>query len=170
MGICCVKGLDDPARQRAIINLDGDHAEDFAKYARDVPVVTYSLYPGADVYIVHAKYTMWDTELVVHTPLGRMRVVTGLVGKDNVENVLAAVAAGISIDIPLQTILEGLEALEAVPGRMEVIDEGQEPPFAVVVDNASTPNRLEKLLDNARYNIRAVTETDNKWLLAIGFS
>lgn len=155
--------MDDPSRQRAIINLDGDHAEDFVKLSSNVPVVTYSMYPGADVHVVHAKYTMWDTELVIHTPLGRMRVVTGLVGKDNVENVLAAVAAGISINIPLQDILEGLEALEAVPGRMEVIDEGQEPPFAVVVDNANTPKRLEKLLDNARYSRRTFRESP--WLI-----
>ncbi|GMH43410.1 hypothetical protein BSKO_11332 [Bryopsis sp. KO-2023] len=142
--------LDDPRRQRAIINLDDEHAEEFIQHASKVPVVTYALNGGADVYSLTVKYTIWDTEILIHTPVGKIRVVTALLGEANVMNVLAAVAAGISINIPLKEILDGLEAVEAVPGRGEVIDEGQEPEFSVVVDNAQTPKRLEQLLDNIR--------------------
>lgn len=120
-------------------------------HASKVPVVTYSKFSGADVYSVSVQYTMWDTETVIHTPLGRMRVVTGLIGELNVQNVLAAVAAAISINIPLDAILKGLEAVESIPGRMEVLDEGQQPAFAVMVDVADTPKRLQRLLENARW-------------------
>ena len=37
----------------------------------------------------------------------------------------------------MQHIIRGLEAVEAIPGRCEIIDEGQE--FGVVVDSASDP-------------------------------
>lgn len=152
----CTQDLDDPSTQRAIISLDSNYAEEFVNHAAKVPVVTYSKFSGADVYSVSVQYTMWDTEIVIHTPLGRMRVVTGLIGELNVQNVLAAVAAAISINIPLDAILEGLEAVDTVPGRMEIIDEGQQPAFPVMVDIADTPKRLERLLENARLVHRKV--------------
>jgi len=42
----------------------------------------------------------------------------------------------------------GIEAVGVVPGRCELIDEGQD--FAVIVDNARTPDTLLKLLDVVR--------------------
>jgi UDP-N-acetylmuramyl tripeptide synthase len=47
-----------------------------------------------------------------------------------------------------QTIVQGIEATEIVPGRCEVIDEEQ--PFGCVVDAADTPDALSRLLDNIR--------------------
>ena len=47
-----------------------------------------------------------------------------------------------------QTIVEGIEATEDVPGRMHVIDEEQ--PFGVIVDSAGTPSALSRLLDDVR--------------------
>ena len=49
---------------------------------------------------------------------------------------------------PMQHIIRGLEAVEAIPGRCEIIDEGQE--FGVVVDAASDPRALSTLLDSCR--------------------
>ena len=48
----------------------------------------------------------------------------------------------------VQTIVEGIEATEDVPGRMHVIDEEQ--PFGVLVDSAGTPAALSRLLDDVR--------------------
>ena len=48
----------------------------------------------------------------------------------------------------MQTIVEGIEATEDVPGRMHVVDEEQ--PFGVIVDSASTPSALSRLLDDVR--------------------
>ena len=48
----------------------------------------------------------------------------------------------------MQHIIRGLEAVEAIPGRCEIIDEGQE--FGVVVDSASDPRALSTLLDSCR--------------------
>jgi UDP-N-acetylmuramoyl-L-alanyl-D-glutamate--2,6-diaminopimelate ligase len=43
-----------------------------------------------------------------------------------------------------------LAALEGVPGRMEVIDLGQD--FTAIVDFAHTPNALSRALETARAN------------------
>jgi hypothetical protein len=55
-----------------------------------------------------------------------------------------------SADIPvptcdlvvLQAIVAGIEAVDVVPGRTEIIDEGQS--FPVIVDSASTPEALSR--------------------------
>lgn len=39
--------------------------------------------------------------------------------------------------VPLKSIVAGIEAVEVVPGRSELIDEGQG--FSVIVDAADTP-------------------------------
>ena len=42
----------------------------------------------------------------------------------------------------LQAIVAGIEAVDVVPGRTEIIDEGQS--FPVIVDNANTPQALSR--------------------------
>jgi UDP-N-acetylmuramoyl-L-alanyl-D-glutamate--2,6-diaminopimelate ligase len=73
---------------------------------------------------------------------------TRLRGRFNVENVLAAVAAGLLLDVDEDEIAEGIAAVDDVPGRFEAVDEGQ--PFAVVVDYAHTPDSLDTVLRAAR--------------------
>ncbi len=44
--------------------------------------------------------------------------------------------------VGLQAIVAGIEAVDVVPGRTEIIDEGQS--FPVIVDSASTPEALSR--------------------------
>jgi UDP-N-acetylmuramoyl-L-alanyl-D-glutamate--2,6-diaminopimelate ligase len=71
-----------------------------------------------------------------------------LVGRFNRANAVAAAAAARALGISEDAIRRGLEAVELVPGRFELVDEGQ--PFAVVVDYAHTPDALETVLEAAR--------------------
>ena len=48
----------------------------------------------------------------------------------------------------IEHVKRGLESLQGVPGRFEVVDEGQ--PFTVIVDYAHTPDGLENILRTAR--------------------
>lgn len=105
--------LSDPVRQRAVVNLDDEAAQFFADAASDVPVVTYSYdNDAADVYCRSCKMTVWDSDLVVATPLGDKHIITPLIGRHNVSNILACVAASIAINIPLDTIAKGIETAE----------------------------------------------------------
>lgn len=85
---------------------------------------------------------------------------TKLRGSFNVENVLAAVAVGILLDLDEDEIAAGIAGVEQVPGRFESIDEGQ--PFAVVVDYAHTPDSLDTVLRAAR------ELTDGKVIVVFG--
>lgn len=67
-----------------------------------------------------------------------------LPGAFNVQNALAASAAGYALGVELPEIVTGLDQVKEVPGRMEQVDAGQ--PFSVVVDYAHTPDAFANVL------------------------
>lgn len=56
-------------------------------------------------------------QMIVATPVGRLEIITNLVGRHNVYNVLAAVAVGVLLNVPLADIGAGIESVQVVPGR-----------------------------------------------------
>ncbi|ACO66679.1 predicted protein, partial [Micromonas commoda] len=139
--------LTDPERQRAVINLDVSTAEDGEKPFDDAAYFSEAA-SAADVFVERADLSLFETAVTIRTPVGTFDAITGLVGEVNVSNVAAAVAAGIALEIPLDVIAEGVEAMEPAPGRMELVDEGQ--PFSVVVDYAQTPEALKRAIESVR--------------------
>ncbi len=80
------------------------------------------------------------------------RVTLRMAARFNVENALAAGAAGLALGLPPEAVLRGLSVTEGVPGRFQAVRAGQD--FSVVVDYSHTPDSLENALSAAR----AVTE------------
>ena len=78
----------------------------------------------------------------------RQAIRSPLVGIFNVSNILAAIAVGISYNVPLDIIARGIASCGAVPGRFERVDAGQ--PFLVVVDYAHTDDALRNVIKTAR--------------------
>ena len=143
------QGLGDPGRQRAVLNLDDPLAEKFMEWASPVPSVTYSVSdPRADVHCTTYDLGLFETALQISTPAGSFELSSGLVGETNVSNIVAAAAAGVALGAPLSVIQGGLEAIDYVPGRYEVVDDGQD--FLVVVDYAHTPDALERCIKDMR--------------------
>ncbi|KAG0583458.1 hypothetical protein KC19_3G137600 [Ceratodon purpureus] len=140
----------DPERHRKIVNIDDPHASYFVEQGNpDVPVVTFGMEnKNADVYPLEVQLSLFETELLVRTPRGNIEISSGLLGRHNVYNILAAIAVGIAVEAPLEDIVRGIEEVDAVPGRCELIDEEQA--FAVIVDYAHTPDALSRLLDTVR--------------------
>jgi UDP-N-acetylmuramoyl-L-alanyl-D-glutamate--2,6-diaminopimelate ligase len=87
-------------------------------------------------------------------------VVSPLAGRFNVENLLAAAAAGLALKMSEREIAAALAAVRRVPGRFERVEAGQ--PFTILVDYAHTPDALERLL----LSIRDLT--DKKIVLVFG--
>jgi len=86
------------------------------------------------------------------TEQGMAGVTVGLAGRYNIYNCLAAAAVALSQGVALADVVRALESFPGVPGHLELIDEGQ--PFRVVVDIASTPEALRRVLET----LRPVTE------------
>ena len=74
----------------------------------------------------------------------RLDAELSLPGRFNVENALGAAAAARALGVDEEAIRAGLEAVRGVPGRLEVVDEGQ--PFSVIVDYSHKPASLERVL------------------------
>lgn len=58
--------------------------------------------------------------IIIQTPQGNIEVNLSLLGKHNVMNALAATAATLAINIPLDAIKNGLEQVKSVPGRLHL--------------------------------------------------
>ncbi|XP_020581132.1 uncharacterized protein LOC110025164 [Phalaenopsis equestris] len=140
----------DPAKHRKVVNFDDPNAYFFlSKGNPDVPVVTYGVEnKDADVRPLNFDLSLFRTRILADTPKGTVEICSKLIGRYNVYNILAAVAVGIAVDVPLEAIVRGIEQMEGVPGRFELIDENQG--FPVIVDYAHSPDALSRLLDAAR--------------------
>jgi len=69
-----------------------------------------------------------------------------LLGAYNTSNAMNAVCLGLSQSIKLEKIKIGLEKIQGVPGRMELI-KNLEPAFTVIIDYAFEPEALKKIYD-----------------------
>jgi UDP-N-acetylmuramoyl-L-alanyl-D-glutamate--2,6-diaminopimelate ligase len=130
----------------AVLNADDDYATRLEGLARRT--LTYGLKNGADLTPKKLILSFAGLEFTAQTPAGKIEVRSSLVGRINVYNILAAIGAGIALDIPVSRIEEGISSLDLVPGRFQRIDEGQ--PFLVIVDYAHTDDALRNLISTAR--------------------
>jgi UDP-N-acetylmuramoyl-L-alanyl-D-glutamate--2,6-diaminopimelate ligase len=69
-------------------------------------------------------------------------------GRFNASNCMGAIAVARTLGIGDEAIAAGIEGLAGVPGRVEVVDAGQD--FLVVVDYAHTPDSIHGVLQAAR--------------------
>jgi UDP-N-acetylmuramoyl-L-alanyl-D-glutamate--2,6-diaminopimelate ligase len=129
----------------AIVNVDDEYGR---RIAADIDCVTFAIVGDADYRARDVEFDLMGSHFTCQTPAGPLELESPLPGLFNVENVLAAVAAARSLDVPAATIAEALPAFGRVPGRFEPVDEGQE--FGVLVDYAHTPDSLENVLRAAR--------------------
>ena len=72
----------------------------------------------------------------------------GPIGLHNVENATAAISVCLALDLDIKLIADAVARLPVVPGRLEVIDEGQL--FTVIVDYAFEPVALSKLFETVQ--------------------
>lgn len=103
---------------------------------------------SADVRGENIRLSADGTHFDLQTPWGAAPITLQLVGRFNVENALAAAASAGLAGIALDAIVAGLESLAGVPGRLEVVSDGQ--PFSVLVDYAHTPDALVNVLRTVR--------------------
>jgi UDP-N-acetylmuramoyl-tripeptide--D-alanyl-D-alanine ligase len=62
-----------------------------------------------------------DDQVCVETPAGKFPLRLSLPGEHNISNALAATAVCLALDVPLEDIAAGLEAVEPVPGRLAIV-------------------------------------------------
>ncbi|MBD3106825.1 UDP-N-acetylmuramoyl-L-alanyl-D-glutamate--2,6-diaminopimelate ligase [Bacillus sp. AGMB 02131] len=133
----------DDKRKYAIINVDDEAAVDLISYTA-AHVVTYGIDQDADVRATDIEITSSGTTFMLHARGEKLPMKLQLVGKFSVYNVLAAVAAGLCLNLKLPDIIASLEEVKGVSGRFELVNEGQD--YTVIVDYAHTPDSLENVM------------------------
>ncbi|HZP16683.1 MAG TPA: UDP-N-acetylmuramoyl-L-alanyl-D-glutamate--2,6-diaminopimelate ligase [Terriglobales bacterium] len=133
----------------AILNVDDEYGVQLAKFCkgRSSEVLTYGLAKG-DFHATRIEITPRGTRFGLVGLDEAISIVSPLIGRVNVYNILAASAAAYARGIQAEAIAEGVRALARVPGRFERVDCGQ--PFTVVVDYAHTDDALRNLTSLAR--------------------
>ena len=89
---------------------------------------------------------MSGSRVVVDTPEGELRLHLPLPGLYNVYNALAAIAAAQRLGVGLAEIAEGLEAMEAVFGRVETIEVSGTPVSILLIKNPAGANEVLRTL------------------------
>lgn len=129
-----------------VVNSDDPYGKQLEGVARRT--FTYGLKNGAQIKAQKYPLSFSGLEFTAQTPAGKLEIQSRLVGKINVYNILAAIGAGLALDIPSVAIERGIRELESVPGRFQRIAAGQ--PFLVIVDYAHTDDALRNLISTAR--------------------
>jgi UDP-N-acetylmuramoyl-L-alanyl-D-glutamate--2,6-diaminopimelate ligase len=136
-----------PAGAPAVVNVDDPKGTELASW---LPVVlTYGIDQPAAVRATGIQASLEGLAFEVHTPRGTLAIRSPLIGRPNVYNILAVVAAGVALDLPDTAIEQGVARLEHVPGRFQLVSSGADD-VRVVVDYAHTDDALKNLLETAR--------------------
>jgi len=131
----------------AVINID-DAASAVMLEHTTCSCLTYAIHKASDLRASAINVLAKGANFTIAGVFGTMDLKLKITGIFNVYNVLSAVGAALAEKISPQIIQATLEKFTSVPGRFELVDEGQD--FSVIVDYAHTPDGLENILHTAR--------------------
>jgi UDP-N-acetylmuramoyl-L-alanyl-D-glutamate--2,6-diaminopimelate ligase len=152
-------------RRFAVTNLDDPRGEKIVE-GIDLPIIRYGLTPSCDITADQVASSFEGLSCRVRTPKGHLSIRSKLIGDFNVYNILAAVSVGVGMDLPLETLKEGVEGLEGVLGRFEKV--GNTGGLRVIVDYAHTHDALERVLLGLKRIVENGTQNHGKIITVFG--
>ncbi len=154
-------GQDLSKNKHVILNADDEWSERYAKLT-PFPVWTYGLKNEAAFSAENIQYGDGKTSFDMVTPEGTYPISMHLLGEFNIYNVLAATAMFYARGFALEQVLEQIEQLPPVKGRMEKVP--TDLPIQIFIDYAHTPDAIEKAI-NAAMPYKAA---DKKLIFLVG--
>ena len=144
--------LQQKKKAKAVINIDDRFGVKLAdRFADKLPLITYGLGVKADFQATNIQIDFNGTSyhLEVHRLSGLAHgksylVRLPLIGRFNVYNSLAAIAAASAMGIDVRTAVKSLANAPSVPGRLEMVPAKRQ--FKVFVDYAHTPDALVNVM------------------------
>ena len=134
-----------PGLGNAVMNADEPLVDDFASQTTAQQIWLYGESQKADVRLIQVKTLVDGLQVTVETRQGRYTFESRLIGRINVENLLAVFTTLLAYGFDETSITRVLPDLVSVPGRMEIFGGDHDLPM-VIVDYAHTPDALEKAL------------------------
>jgi UDP-N-acetylmuramoyl-tripeptide--D-alanyl-D-alanine ligase len=105
----------------AVFPADDDYSFVWQKLSANRQTITFGLDvesdTKADVYCSQADWIDGQWQVIAETPSGQISYSLGISGRHNLKNSLAAIACSIAAQIPVATIVQGLQSFSPVKGR-----------------------------------------------------
>lgn len=145
-----------PTLTHAIINIDDEYAQVMldTAHASELIVWTYSLHATSTATFVasHIEPSLQGVEIALRSAFddkkrSDINIVSPLLGRFNVANLLAAIAAAVALGISLERIALLIPQLKGAVGRMQRVPSTD---GCFIVDYAHTPDALIQVLDSLK--------------------
>ena len=130
-----------------VFNLDDSVTAEFSSYGAGRKI-SFGIKKTAAVMAKEIQLLPDATNYKLELEKQMLPISSHLVGEFNVYNMLTASAIAFGLDVSSDVIKAGLESTGYVPGRMEMVDAGQD--FSVIVDYAHTPDALKNIYQTIR--------------------
>ncbi len=152
-GVAMVKGEiigELPADGIAVLNADDHFFSYWRQLAGSRRVISFALDSSADVTALNIKSSIRNdafvTEFTLRVEQQSLPVALQLAGRHNVQNALAASAAALAMGIDLEQIRQGLELVQPVTGRLQLLRGRRS---CLVIDDTynANPASLQAALD-----------------------
>ncbi len=132
----------------AILNADDVRFFNKVKDNIEANVMTYGIDHKADIMAKNISLYIDHTEFDLHYNDQIYPIYAPVIGGFNVSNILAVIAALISLELPIEEIIFALKELIGVEGRMEIVKHPYN--FNVIVDYCQNVNNYKKVFEFAR--------------------
>jgi UDP-N-acetylmuramoyl-L-alanyl-D-glutamate--2,6-diaminopimelate ligase len=132
----------------AIINIDDAYGARLYGDTQLEVMLSYGTQKPARLRATNIELSREGARFLIEAPGRNFAIRSPLIGRHNIYNALAAIGAGLVLDIPTVKLQAALNAMAPVPGRLEKITLGQ--PFGVFVDYAHTDDALRNVLTTLR--------------------
>ena len=127
----------------AVINIDDKSGKRLLDIT-DIPALTYGIKNSADLMAQNIRQTSKGVLYDLIYQDNKYPVFYGVPGLFSVYNSLAALATGIALGFPVDSLISALKKVKGVPGRFELISNNQD--IIVIVDYAHKPDGLKNVL------------------------
>jgi UDP-N-acetylmuramoyl-L-alanyl-D-glutamate--2,6-diaminopimelate ligase len=130
----------------AISNLDDSYGYDMIKFS-DAKKIFYAMNSNADFKAANEKISMEGISFDIICKEGTYKINTGLTGRFNIYNILAAAALARSLNISFEIIQKAISGFGAVNGRFNKIELPNK--AYAVIDYSHTSDSLKNAVESA---------------------
>ncbi|HHY42378.1 MAG TPA: UDP-N-acetylmuramoyl-L-alanyl-D-glutamate--2,6-diaminopimelate ligase [Thermoanaerobacterales bacterium] len=129
--------------KQAVINIDDKSGTRLLDII-DIPATTYGIENPAHLMAQNIRQTMEGVYYDLVYQDEKYPVFYGVPGRFSVYNSLSALAVGITLGFPIDSLINALKKVKGVPGRFEPVENDKG--FTVLVDYAHKPDSLKNVL------------------------
>ena len=134
--------------KNAVLNVDEETSADILRDLT-IPHLTFGIAAAADLFARDIEITEDGVSFDVKLQgMHALPINLRMTGMFNVYNAIAAASCAMVLGISHEDIKAGLEKIENVPGRIEMLPTGT--PYRVILDYAHAPDALDNILKTCR--------------------